>query len=247
LNLNEDDVDITTVEELEDWLGSLLTDEAPAIPNSIDVRFDSPEEMEAWVEESLAPMLDDLIPVARTMLLVLLPFILLGIVVAIALAFVGACMSVGLCRFRLDLHDGAGARVETIFWGFGRVFFKALIVHIVTSILIFLGFLLFIIPGVIAVYRYSMINYVMAENPNMGIMDILRESRRMMKGNKWRLFCLQISFIGWSILSTLFFGIGHLWLNPYIGQAEASFYHEVSGRAAIRASAEALGELMEGL
>ena len=247
LNLGDDDVDIKTVEELEDWLGSLLTDDVPTIPNSIDVRFESPEEMEAWIEESLMPMLDDLILVARTALLILWPFILLGIIIAIALAFVGACMSVGLCRFRLDLHDGAGARIETIFWGFGRVFFKALIVHIITTIFIFIGFLLFIIPGIIAVYRYSMVNYIMAENPNMDIMDILRESGRMMKGNKWRLFCLQLSFIGWSILSTLAFGIGHLWLNPYIGQAEVSFYHEVSGRAAIRASAEALGEMMEGL
>ena len=247
LDLGDDDVDITTVEELEAWLGSLLTDDVPTIPSSIDVQFESPQEMEQWIEQTLLPMLDDLLLFARTMLLILWPFIVLGILIAIALAFVGACMSVGLCRFRLDLHDGAGARVETIFWGFGRVFFKALIVHIITSILITLGFLLFIIPGIIAIYRYSMVNYIMAENHNMDIMDILRESGRMMKGNKWRLFCLQFSFIGWSILSTLAFGIGHIWLNPYVGQAETAFYHEVSGRAAIRASAQALGEMMQGL
>jgi len=52
----------------------------------------------------------------------------------------------------------------------------------------------------------------------------------MMDGNRWRLFCLQISFIGWSILSSLLtFGIGDLWLTPYRQAASAAFYREISG------------------
>ena len=53
-------------------------------------------------------------------------------------------------------------------------------------------------------------------------------SMQMMKGNKWRLFCLQLSFIGWAILCVLTLGIGYLWLNPYMNAAIAAFYDEVS-------------------
>ena len=51
----------------------------------------------------------------------------------------------------------------------------------------------------------------------------------MMMGNRWRFFCLQFSFIGWDVLATLAFGIGHLWLTPYKQAAYAAFYREVSG------------------
>lgn len=49
-----------------------------------------------------------------------------------------------------------------------------------------------------------------------------------MAGNRWRLFCLDISFIGWSILATLSLGIGYLWLVPYQEAARAAFYREIS-------------------
>ena len=244
---DEEEVNITTVEELEVWLKSLVSSEGfPIIPDSIDVQFESAEEMEIWIEKVFVPILKDLLILAHVYLRIFWPLLLIAAILWLARAVIGACMTVGLCRFRLDLHDGDKAKVETIFSGFGRVFWRALLVHVVRDIIVFLWSLLFVIPGIIAAYRYSMIDYIMAENPNMSVMDVLRESKRMMKGNKWRLFCLQFSFIGWAILAQLSFGIGYLWLHPYVGQAEAAFYHEVSGRAAIRASAEALGDLMQG-
>ena len=54
-------------------------------------------------------------------------------------------------------------------------------------------------------------------------------SKQMMDGNKWRLFCLRLSFIGWDILCGFTLGIGYLWLNPYKQAAEAAFYREISG------------------
>lgn len=96
-------------------------------------------------------------------------------------------------------------------------------------------------------YRYSMSFYALVDNPNMGAVDAMRESKTMMKGNKWRLFCLQLSFIGWEILCVFTCGIGYLWLAPYMGQAEAAFYHDVSRRAAVREAVEGLGEFMQGL
>ena len=106
---------------------------------------------------------------------------------------------------------------------------------------------MFIIPGLIAAYRYAMADYALCENSEMGVRDALRESSRMMKGNKWKLFCLELSFIGWRILSIFTFGVGQLFLAPYVGQAVAAFYHHVSGRAAVREMVEELAEISEGL
>jgi len=100
---------------------------------------------------------------------------------------------------------------------------------------------------IIVAYRFSMSFYILADNPDMDIMGTLHESARMMKGNKWRLFCLQISFIGWSLLCVLTGGLGAIVLAPYTGQAEAVFYHHVSGRAAVREAVEELAEISEGL
>jgi uncharacterized membrane protein len=99
----------------------------------------------------------------------------------------------------------------------------------------------------IAYYRYAMSDYILAENPEMSPSDALAESKRMMHGNKWRLFCLELSFIGWGILCLCTCGIGFLWLSPYMFQAEAAMYHEISGREAIHGAVADMKELMEQL
>jgi uncharacterized membrane protein len=99
----------------------------------------------------------------------------------------------------------------------------------------------------IAYYRYAMSDYILAENPEMSPSDALAESKRMMHGNKWRLFCLELSFIGWGILCLFTCGIGFLWLSPYMFQAEAAMYHEISGREAIHGAVADMKELMEQL
>ncbi len=114
------------------------------------------------------------------------------------------------------------------------------------STLLLIAMLLLFLTIPIAL-RYVMANYVLAENPEVGALGALRESRCMMKGNKWRYFCLMLSFIGWNLLAALAFGIGGIFLAPYVEQSITEFYHEVSGRAAIRASVEDLSELMEGM
>lgn len=105
----------------------------------------------------------------------------------------------------------------------------------------------FAVLPIVARYRYAMSDYVLAENPDGAVVDALRESARMMKGQKWHLFCLQLSFLGWMLLGLLSFGIGYLWINPYFYQSEAAFYHYASGRAAIREAVEGMSELMAEL
>ena len=64
----------------------------------------------------------------------------------------------------------------------------------------------------------------------MGIREAVNESKRLMAGHKWRFFCLLLSFIGWAILSALSFGIGYLWLVPYMQSAFAAFYLDRTGQ-----------------
>ena len=88
--------------------------------------------------------------------------------------------------------------------------------------------LLLIIPGMIAVYDYSMTNFILNEHPELTANEAIALSKGMMRGNRWRLFCLEFSFIGWMLLSALTLGIGALWLIPYSHAAYAHFYREVS-------------------
>ena len=84
-------------------------------------------------------------------------------------------------------------------------------------------------------YQYSLCPYIVVEYPQLGAADVLRNSRLLMRGNKWRLFCTQLSFIGWGLLaSCCTCGLGYLVLYPYFNETLAAFYDEVSQRAAAR-------------
>ena len=94
-------------------------------------------------------------------------------------------------------------------------------------ILIFLWSLLFFIPGIIKSFSYAMTPYILDEDPELSPSEAIHRSRLMMKGHKFDLFWLWLSFIGWGILNIFTCGIGSLWLNPYIYTATAAFYQEV--------------------
>ena len=73
-----------------------------------------------------------------------------------------------------------------------------------------------------------MVYHILAENPDMTAREAMAESRRIMMGNKLRLFGLQLSFIGWNLLIIVTFGIAALWVVPYEQAAMASFYREIA-------------------
>lgn len=101
---------------------------------------------------------------------------------------------------------------------------------IIMVVLIYIG----CIPAIIAMYRYSMMPYLLAEFPDLTVMDAMRESKRLMQGNKYRLFCLDLSFWAWHILAFLTLFIGYLWLTPYVNASRAAFYLDVTGRSGLR-------------
>lgn len=92
------------------------------------------------------------------------------------------------------------------------------------SVLIFLWSLLLVIPGIIKSYEYRMIPYLLAENPNMNPDRAFEISKLMTDGEKFDIFVLDLSFIGWYILGALFFGIGGFFVNPYVDTTNAELY-----------------------
>jgi sugar phosphate permease len=85
----------------------------------------------------------------------------------------------------------------------------------------------FIIPGIIKSYSYAMSFYIKHDHPEYDWKQCIDESRRMMDGHKWQLFCLDFSFIGWNLLGFLCCGIGLLWVAPYEMASRANFYENL--------------------
>ena len=143
--------------------------------------------------------------------------------------FLGSVVSVGYSKFNLELNDGETPKIKTLFAYF-KNWSTAVFATLLTGIFVALWSLLFIIPGIVASYSYAMVPYILAENPGISAKDAINESKKIMKGNRWKLFCLHFSFIGWMLLATLTCGLGFVVLNPYMAAAEAAFYRDLVHR-----------------
>jgi len=154
--------------------------------------------------------------------------ILATLVLAALFLVLGSIIEVGYARFNLELVDRNEPSFSHLF-GYFPHWKTTVCARLLRSVYTLLWSLLLIIPGIIASYSYAMTGFILAEHPDMTASEAITASKRMMSGNRWRLFCLQISFIGWAILCAFTFGIGNLWLRPYREAAVAAFYREISG------------------
>ena len=130
--------------------------------------------------------------------------------------------------FLKQARDGEQMNLGNMFSGFTTDFGKTFLIGLMTTIFTVLWGLLFIIPGIIAAYSYSMAFYISIDNPELGWNDCIKASKAMMKGHKMELFILDLSFIGWFIVGALVLGIGVLWVDPYLRATTAQFYKELS-------------------
>ena len=154
----------------------------------------------------------------------------LVLVYALAMFVVGSAVELGYNRFNLALFESSATpKIETLFSRFSY-FGNAVSLRLLMFVKTLLWTLLFVIPGIIAAYRYSMAPYIMAENPDMSASSAIEESKYLMTNNKWRLFCLQLSFIGWYILAGLTAGIGGIFLAPYVKAAYTAFYLDLMNK-----------------
>ena len=172
----------------------------------------------------------------------------LGISSFVSFLLVGA-VSVGLAAFTLRLvRDPAGpAHFEDLLYGFvGGRFARSFLIGLLTTLFTALWSLLFVIPGIIKAYSYSMSYYISLDYPEMEATQCITESRRIMSGNKMRLFLLDLSFIGWYIVGALCFGIGTLWVNAYHQMARANFYEELCSTCGTVSAAPPAGDTTLG-
>ena len=148
--------------------------------------------------------------------------------------FVGPLLIGGLINFVLAKYfiervrnNAFPARFPAINWDIKFTILDNVILGVIQSLLIALGVVLFIVPGIILACSYSMVYFIKCDNPEISAFDALSLSKRMMDGHKMEYFRLQLSFIGWYILGFLCFGIGVFWASAYNQAANAAFYEEI--------------------
>ena len=136
-------------------------------------------------------------------------------------------LSWGLTVSLLRNHREESVDLENLFDGFRggrytRVFCALFLVNLFT----FLWALLLIIPGIMKAFSYALTPYILLDEPELTAKQAISRSCEIMQGRRWKLFCLYFSFIGWGILCLLTFGIGFLWLVPYMNASVAAFYED---------------------
>lgn len=182
--------------------------------------------------------------------------VIAAIVIAVVQLIIGGVVGIGYRQYLLNLIDGQEAEFNQLFSQFHRLG-QAVLVRLLRGLigwvsgaglvalvpalafdglglLAFGAFILMLVlmgVGIYASYGFEMCEFIMAEDESCGAVDALKCSWRMMEGHRWRLFCMELSFIGWSILASFTFGIGGLFLTPYVQTATASFYRELRPRA----------------
>lgn len=130
----------------------------------------------------------------------------------------------------LNTTYGDTPKVADLFEGYKRLFGKSILLYILNAVFVFLWSLLLVVPGIIKAYGYSMAWYVMAENPDMSAREALKESERIMQGHKLDFFVLQLSFILWSLLVCVTFGLAAFYVAPYSQLTFTNFYHNVKAQ-----------------
>ncbi|MDR0447224.1 MAG: DUF975 family protein [Treponema sp.] len=144
----------------------------------------------------------------------------------IAFLVVGGPLTLGYYGYFINMTRGNRAEIENLFSGF-KSFGSGFMLLLLQMVLIFLWTLLLIIPGIIKTLSYSMSFLILHDNPGMSALDTINASKKMMKGYKGKLFLLYLSFTGWGLLCFLTFGIGFLWLIPYVVLSFTNFYENL--------------------
>ena len=135
-------------------------------------------------------------------------------------------LGLGLAIFHLKIAREQDVEIGNIFDGF-KMFGKALGTYILMMVAIIIGMMLLIVPGIILALGLSQTFFIMADDPEIGIVDALKDSWELMDGHKFDYFILVLRFIGWAILCIFTLGIGFFFLSPYMQVTFAKFYNSI--------------------
>lgn len=157
--------------------------------------------------------------------------LVVGVVALAFFVFISAPLIVGQNRFFME-HRGCNAEIGRVFWAFGcGNYLNVVKIMFLAGLKIFLWSLLFIIPGIVKSCEYFAIPYILAENPGIDSKRAFALSKQMTMGEKFDIWWLKITFIGWHLLSILLCGIGEFFLAPYIQATNAEVYSILRDKA----------------
>lgn len=132
-------------------------------------------------------------------------------------------LGIGTTAFFVSLIESTNFEAKDLF-KYYHDFVKIIAVTFLMGLVVALGYICFIIPGIILILSYSLVPIILIKKPELGIVETLKYSREKMKGHKLDTFVLGLSFIGWTILGTLTLGILYIWLFPYMQLTFTKFY-----------------------
>lgn len=137
-------------------------------------------------------------------------------------------LGIGTTAFFVSLIENENFEAKDLF-KYYHDFVKVIGVTILMGLIVMLGYICFIIPGIILTLSYSLVPIILIKKPELGIVETLKYSREKMQGHKLDAFVLGLSFIGWAILGALTFGILYIWLFPYMQFTFTKFYLNILG------------------
>ena len=174
--------------------------------------------------KSMADNTAGMMAIGIFLIVFIIVFVVLMAVVILLDVFIFNPLEVGCKKYYLrNLNEPA--QVGNIGYAFDNNYKNITKTMFFRDLFTVLWTLLFIIPGIVKSYEYQMIPYLLADNPQMTKEQAFEESKHMMQGQKWKAFVLDLSFIGWNILSALTLGIlGIFYVQPYMDATHAALY-----------------------
>ena len=145
-------------------------------------------------------------------------------IVSIAVSAASAIFEIALVKYYLIFTENREKATFSAFLEALNLWLDGILAALWVALWTFLWFLLFIIPGIIKSLAYSQVLYIVAENPQVSVRKAMKISMAITKGYKADIFILQLSFIGWALLTVLTLGIGYLWFIPYMSATFANTY-----------------------
>jgi len=145
---------------------------------------------------------------------------------SIASFIITPAFSLSFCIIFLKMTKKEEIAIGDMFKGLNQTG-RALWLNIIIAFFTTLWSFLLVIPGIVKSYAYSMAYYVLADNPELTAREALAKSKEIMKGHKWDLFVLQLSFFWWYLLGGVTFGLAYIYVMPYIAATTANFYNSI--------------------
>lgn len=155
--------------------------------------------------------------------------VVLSLVGHLATFFLTSILVLGIYKIYLGLTQGKNVKVGDLFFyfvGWAKIW-KAFLATFFLTLYTFLWSLLLIVPGIIKSFSYALTYFVLLDHPEYTVHRAIGESKRLMQGQKWKLFVLFLSFIGWYLLVVVTFGLAQLWVTPYATVSFAHFYENL--------------------